>query len=389
MAPHRRGGVSDNIRLVIFSFVPAALCFQLSNPASTFPGDSLAISWTSSSGDPTFFDLEVGFCNSLPNYIIFNQPAIDTKASSLRHASIPNSLNSGLELPAACRVAAFEKGTNNLIASTPVTVVPKGSTIVVTPSLISTATDKPTLVATEPTRETTFTTFSTQTSVVHITSSRQTDTTSATLLGTPTSDTTIDSDPTSTTDGAPQTSSNTVDPSSAITQSESRPQDTATSNLPIPTETQTPATSDGSKRRRTGILVAEVLAGVLTSALLFVILGLLWWCRRRRRLSRPSVMPFVPDQLYSQRLSKRDQVKLETDEKIESLVREHELPSIAVDLRGDLERGNSVGAASVQEEVTLLRQRLMALEDQHRELEVGLRSAVIIPPQYSREQDEN
>lgn len=62
--------------------------------------------------------------------------------------------------------------------------------------------------------------------------------------------------------------------------------------------------------------------------------------------------------------------------------------------KNDLERGDSVRShrsetetgpvtTTVEEAVTLLRERVMALEDQHRELTGEVRSAVI-PPVYSR-----
>ncbi|KAG6861773.1 hypothetical protein C0995_012277 [Termitomyces sp. Mi166 len=107
MSLHRGTGVSI-LQLSCLSLLSIVEAFKLSNPPSTFPGDSLAISWTSSPGDPKDFDLEVGFCEDLSGPLLFEQTAIDTQASSLRHASIPKSLPSGLEPPASCSVRAFD-----------------------------------------------------------------------------------------------------------------------------------------------------------------------------------------------------------------------------------------------------------------------------------------
>ncbi|KAG6907517.1 hypothetical protein DXG01_008606 [Tephrocybe rancida] len=213
-------------------------------------------------------------------------------------------------------------------------------------------------------------------------------------------DTTSANTPTSTTDTGVSTSgssasnipSSTIDsgPSQSGVETSAVPTGTNSVGQGIPTSSNAPSASEGKKKGPAGVLVAGVLVGTLAFLVLLTVFFLWWWRRRRLRLrsQETDAIPFIPDHPDARRPNKRERAEQASDEKVEARIRQISESLPTLDFRRDLERGDPVGTmgtagTSVQEEVTLLRERLFALEDQHRELSDGLRSAVIIPPQYS------
>ncbi|KAH0584600.1 hypothetical protein H2248_010134 [Termitomyces sp. 'cryptogamus'] len=206
--------------------------------------------------------------------------------------------------------------------------------------------------------------------------------------------------------------------------------------------TPTHTSSSEHTERHKGSLLGEVLGSVFAFLILSSIFIASWiWCRRRRhRRELRNANPFISDEGYLQPISKQEEFQHERAADGTSGTRVIELTrqsvvALAMDQKLDLERGDSVNSlragtgtgkrmragtgkkkgartrtrtgtrtgmemgvetgtrmetgtgirtGTVEEEVTMLRERLVALEDQHRELTGELRSAIIIPPQYSR-----
>ncbi|KAG6861771.1 hypothetical protein C0995_012275 [Termitomyces sp. Mi166 len=330
MSPHCGIGVNI-LRLCFLSLLLSiAEAFKLSNPPSTFPGNLLNVSWTSSPDDPSNFDLGIGFCGNFNSSLLFLQLGIKTNESSFRTSPITETLPRGLELPAACFIKAFDSNTKNLIDSSPVELIAVGSTF----ALLS------------------------STSVAPNSSSSKLDTIVTGVL-----ETTV---PTASPSTIPSLSLFTVLPSPKATlfpSSSAAPLPavsiisttsgttlSATSESPpfadisTTTPTQSSATSEDAKRS-TRPLVGEVLGGIFGFiALVSIFIALCIWRRRRHRRQLRTKYPWVSNETYAQRMSKEEELDA-TDGTFSTLIRRSSQPSIVpVAMDQDLETGKTVGS---------------------------------------------
>ncbi|KAG6861769.1 hypothetical protein C0995_012273 [Termitomyces sp. Mi166 len=375
MSPHS-GTCVNILRLCFLSLLLSiAEAFKLSNPPSTFPGNLLNVSWTSSPDDPSSFDLGIGFCGNFNSPLLFLQLGFETNASSFRTSFITETLPSGLEPPAACFIKAFDSNTKGLIDSSPVELIAVDSTFT-SLSSISAAPNSFT-----PTLDT-IVTGVLETTVPTASPSTIPSPPPSTVLPFPESALLLSSS------AAPLPAVSIISTTSGTTlsaTSESPPFADISTTTPI----QSSATSEGAKKT-TGPLVGEVLGGIFGFiALVSIFIALWFWCRRHRhRRQLRSATPFISDETYVQRMSKREEFKNErtADGTAGTLDRTPQSSSTdqiytervdSVGGRRD-ETGPSMrmGPGPVEEEVTRLRERLNALEDQ-------FRSAVITPPKYS------
>ncbi|KAG6902664.1 hypothetical protein C0995_013356 [Termitomyces sp. Mi166 len=368
MSPHYGTGVNA-LQLFLLSLLSIAEAIELSNPPFTSPGSVLNISWDYSSDDPPNFELQVGFCENSNGPLLFDQPAVGTH-SAFHRAFIPGTLPSGLKLPK----------TKDLITSSPVELIPAGSTFTSLETKSSTSTQDITVT-------------NVPTSHASIIPSLSPTRSSAVLSLRPTI-----FPPSLTTHFFSVSTTSTVSKATLSITSEFT---TISISISTATPTQSSATPEGAKRP-IGPLVGEVLGGVFA---FFVLLSVFiaWWIWRRRQVRRAN--PFVSDETYEQRMSKRvcstaspwqsEEFKNERETVgIWQALQSQQLIVPGVNYQMHEESGDSlgsprtatatwtgigteIGTATVEEEMTMLRERVLALEDQ-------FHSVIVVPPEYSQ-----
>ncbi|KAG5726343.1 hypothetical protein E4T56_gene19663 [Termitomyces sp. T112] len=325
MRSHPDGSGLSILPLSFLSLLAISEALKLSNPPSVLPGQSFTINWTFSPDDPRVFNLRIGLCNNSgstgsgsDSSFFYHDPAIYIQQSS-QHARIEKALDKRMKLPAACLIQALDSDTEVVIDSNSIEIMATSNSSMPFAIVLSTSTR--TIKTSVP--------------------------------------------------------SSTAKPSIMKTSSTAR------------TSTMKTSVTSSTARKPIGPLVGGVLRGVFALLVLLSFIVLCNWRRRQREHQSRSAEPFVPDETYVQRANKWEEFKDERaadDRVVIQTLQSNQQPTLLVatnnevgnsggSSRTETETGMRTGSGPVQEEVTRLRERVNALENQ-------LRRAVV-PSEYS------
>ncbi|KAH0584597.1 hypothetical protein H2248_010131 [Termitomyces sp. 'cryptogamus'] len=325
---------------MIFSFLTGAgaLDFNVS-PISIFLSQMLVVSWNFSSGDADLFELGIN-CDTM-SIPLLNPEVVQTAASSF-HFDIPDEAPQ-FQLPTECHLLA----NTNSDPHDPLETITTATFTILAPLR------EPTSISSEKSLTTPESDSTTSASV------------SMQLTPTPTLPFT-----TSPTDASSSLSFENVIPTmSSISQSI-----TAASG-----STKTSATPTG--------LIVGVVVGALVGLGILIIIFICF--RRRRTLSPPcpTPVPLPYDPSYIQPLDKNSQLAQITRER-EAAQRQHDQLQDTISLRESAHNGlsgfndTSAGSGPLEQQLAAVRQRMLELAVQQRDLEYQLYGEQP-PPSYS------